>query len=65
MSSIAFIGLAVLTITAIICLHAYVLTKFMLLMSQIVKESQTSTSNNGWGSYNNNNNNGGWGTTGN
>ncbi|THH02276.1 hypothetical protein EW026_g549 [Hermanssonia centrifuga] len=64
MSTIAFMGLAILTITAIICLHAYVLTKFMLLMSQIVKESQASTSNNGWGSYDNNNN-GGWGTTGN
>ncbi|THG95566.1 hypothetical protein EW026_g6106 [Hermanssonia centrifuga] len=64
MCTIAFIGLAVLTITAIICLHTYVLTKFMVLMSQIVKESQSSTSNNGWGTYDNNNN-GGWGTTGN
>ncbi|THG94602.1 hypothetical protein EW026_g6901 [Hermanssonia centrifuga] len=66
MSTIAFMGLAILTITAIICLHAYVLTKFMLLMNQIVKGSQASTYNNGWGSYDNNNNNaGGWGNTGN
>ncbi len=66
MSTIAFMGLAILTITAIICLHAYVPTKFMLLMNQIVKGSQASTYNSGWGSYDNNNNNaGGWGNTGN
>ncbi|PSS36930.1 hypothetical protein PHLCEN_2v1221 [Hermanssonia centrifuga] len=57
MSTIAFMGLAILTITAIICLHTYVLTKFMLLTNQIIKSNQASTYNSGWGSYDNNNNN--------
>ncbi|PSR91969.1 hypothetical protein PHLCEN_2v4795 [Hermanssonia centrifuga] len=61
MCGIAYTGLTFFTIKALIGLHIYVVTQFIIKPSDTTSPTPTNYS---W-NMNDTNNNGGWGTTGN